>query len=236
VASRAAVRIRAPGGSGHRPTDRRQLQTQGAARAQNRQGWSAERPVPVCPGRPRLANVVRAFTESATNKDTASRRSARPSVRGGTQRQGLRQTDPPKLGRRRAGRGKRNPGAATRAGTKKTALFDIVKMDGASSPDRAKSEIRVGATRRHRPRISLPLYADEMRARQRARFRPRARLGAWRERGTHVARGSGHRACGRAGKGASQDAENAAPIAPARSSSSAASTQKWSSMSTSLLK
>jgi hypothetical protein len=90
LASRAAVRIRAPGGSGDR--------------AQNRQGWSAERPVPVCPGRPRLANVVRAFTESATTEDTASRRSARPSFGGG--------------GDRSKGK-EENPGAATRVGTKK---------------------------------------------------------------------------------------------------------------------
>ena len=99
LASRPAVRIRAPGGSGDR--------------AQNRQGWSAERPVPVCPGRPRLANVVRAFTESATTKDTASRRSARPSF-------GAEETD---------AKAKENPGAATRGGNEETALFDIVNRE-----------------------------------------------------------------------------------------------------------
>jgi hypothetical protein len=100
VASRPAVRIRAPGGSGDR--------------AQNRQGWSAERPVPVCPGRPRLANVVRAFTESATTKDTASRRSARPSL-------GAEETE--------AKADKENPGAATRGGNEETALFDMVNRN-----------------------------------------------------------------------------------------------------------
>jgi hypothetical protein len=57
--------------------------------------------------------VVRAFTESATVEDTASRRSARPSF-------GAEETD---------AKAKRNPGAATRGGNEETALFDIVNRE-----------------------------------------------------------------------------------------------------------
>jgi hypothetical protein len=58
--------------------------------------------------------VVRAFTESATTEDTASRRSARPSF-------GAEETE--------AKAREENPGAATRGGNEETALFDIVKRN-----------------------------------------------------------------------------------------------------------
>jgi hypothetical protein len=62
--------------------------------------------------------VVRAFTESATTEDTASRRSARPSI-------GAEETE---------AKARRETRAQQRAaGMKKTALFDMVKMVGVAA-------------------------------------------------------------------------------------------------------
>ena len=62
-------------------------------------GWNAGRPVPVCPGRPRLANVVRAFTRARRMRIPPP--GAPPA---------------PRLGAGDARRGRKNPGAETRAG------------------------------------------------------------------------------------------------------------------------
>src|SRR5262245_51386734 len=81
-----------------------------AERAQNRHGGAPRGAVPVARDGPRFANVASRDYARDRIKDTASRRSAIPSV-------GDRKS------RRKE---KENPSAATRAGTKKTALFDIV--------------------------------------------------------------------------------------------------------------
>ena len=76
-------------------------------------GWSAERPVPVCPGRPRLANVVRAFTRARRMRIPPP--GAPPAPRFGA-------------GDAKRGRAK-SPGAGARRGNEETALFDIVNRE-----------------------------------------------------------------------------------------------------------
>src|SRR5262245_20464539 len=134
-----------------------------AERAQNRHGGAPRGAVPVARDGPRFANVASRDYARDRIKDTASRRSAIPSVgdrklrrkegrtrtrRSRERRNGRyfvgwveRQRNPsdpvprgPAMGvavaqpilRKEARATRKNPGAATRAGTKKTALFDIV--------------------------------------------------------------------------------------------------------------
>jgi hypothetical protein len=151
LASRAAVRIRAPGGSGEPGPKTARV---GAPRGPFRfapdgrvsQTWCA----PL-----RRARRLRIPPPGAP-----------PAPRFGAGRSG--KGYPPTLRRRRPG--KRNPGAATRGGNEETALFDIVNRMGrvARSPDEApqislrnlrKLDVRNpgSATRHDRPRISLSL-------------------------------------------------------------------------------
>jgi hypothetical protein len=117
-------RNRAPGGSGDR--------------AQNRQGGAPRGPSRFASGRPRLANVVFAPYERDRMRIPPPGAPPAPS-RGRRRRRGSPPT--PRLWRactlaRRSfseGGKRENPGAATRRGNEETALFDIVKMDGARS-------------------------------------------------------------------------------------------------------
>ena len=110
VASQAAARNRAPGGSGHRPTDPEATpETKARPRAQNRQGGAPRGPSRFARDG-RVSQTWCRALRARLNKDTASRRSARPSVGGRPLRRGSKRT----RAQKRA------------AGTKKTALFDIV--------------------------------------------------------------------------------------------------------------
>src|SRR5262245_49278232 len=141
-----------------------------AERAQNRHGGAPRGAVPVARDGPRFANVASRDYARDRIKDTASRRSAIPSLGGeeaekrkeepGHECPGNEETEdtnfvgwvercarnpsnpvPQGLAmgvavaqpilRREARETRENPGAATRAGTKKTALFDIVNRKGA---------------------------------------------------------------------------------------------------------
>src|SRR5262245_26226227 len=139
-----------------------------AERAQNRHGGAPRGAVPVARDGPRFANVASRDYARDRIKDTASRRSAIPSVGdrklrrkkeepgheclgneetesvvGGVERCARNPSHPVPLGpamgsavaqpilRREARETRTNPGAATRAGTKKTALFDIVNRKDA---------------------------------------------------------------------------------------------------------
>src|SRR5262249_59119124 len=96
-----------------------------AERAQNRHGGAPRGAVPVARDGPRFANVASRDYARDRIKDTASRRSAIPSV-------GDQEVE--KEGE------KRKPGRKNAAGMKKTALFDIVKRE-ACSPDGAESAV-----------------------------------------------------------------------------------------------
>ena len=89
----AAARKPCPGGSDREPS-RRQLRRRCAERAQNRHGGAPRGAVPVARDGPRYANVASRHYGRDRIKDTASRRSAIPSV-----------------GDRKLRRGRENPGA-----------------------------------------------------------------------------------------------------------------------------